>query len=284
MCCCFCPIIAQVNNDIKVDNINSKILNEERKIWVHVPEDNNCVDFHEKKYPVIYLLDANNHFKTVTRIITELGINEKIIPEMIIVGITNTNRWRDLTPTKAKPGQYFATSNIIANSGGGDNFISFIEKELIPYIDNNYPTDSYKMFIGHSLGGLTVMNTFIENSNLFNSYISIDPSMWWNDQRLLNKIKTTEFNKIYDKKSLFLAIASKGIDFNRISSDKRKSSKHIQSLIKLDSILKNRTNKELSFKVKYYKDENHGSVPTIAEYDGLKYIFNSYKSDKLLKE
>ena len=101
--------------------------------------------------------------------------------------------------------------------------------------------------------------------------------MWWNNQRLLNKIKTTQFNEKYNNKSLFLAIAHKDIDLNTVQKDTTFSTRHIRSLIELNATLENNSNKNLSFKGKYYKNDHHGSVPLISEYDALRYIFNSYE-------
>jgi predicted alpha/beta superfamily hydrolase len=101
---------------------------------------------------------------------------------MIVIGITNTNRDRDLKPTIKN-----LKGNPNPDSGGGDNFMNFIEKELIPHIDSIYPTAPYRIFSGHSLGGLTVINTFLNNTQLFNAYIAIDPSLWWNNQALVKQ-------------------------------------------------------------------------------------------------
>jgi len=207
LCCCLFIVSGQNSNDIvfgKIDSLNSKILNEQRKIWVHVPEDSS----EKKNYPVVYLLDGDDHFYSVVGMLRQMSSKYKneICPKMIVVGIPNksrTSRLRDLTPTKGKPDRW-VDSDMIANSGGGENFMSFIEKELMPYINSNYPTQSYKMLIGHSFGGLTVMNTLMHRPKLFDSYVAIDPSMWWNDKKLLNEIKQHKFDEKYAKKMIFL--------------------------------------------------------------------------------
>jgi len=283
LCCSFFIANGQHSNDIvigKIDSINSTILNEERKIWVHVPEDNS-EGLHEKKnYPVVYVLDGDTHFDSVVGMLRQLSsvYRNGICPEMIVVGIPNTNRVRDLTPTKGKPGPWVGPDRV-ANSGGGANFMSFIQKELIPYIDSNYPTQSYKMLIGHSFGGLTVMNTLVHQPNLFDAYVAIDPSMWWNDSKLLKKIKQHTFDEKYNKKSLYLGIAntmSKGMDISNVKKDTTYQTKHIRSILELNTFLKE-NQKELSFKGKYYENENHGSVPLITEYDAFRFIFDFYK-------
>ena len=89
-------------------------------------------------------------------------------PRMIIVGILNTNRMRDLTPTHIQGSPEYDDSTIFKSTGGGKQFMSFMEKELIPYIDSTYSTAPYRMFIGHSLGGLMVIDALFHHKHLFN--------------------------------------------------------------------------------------------------------------------
>lgn len=143
-----------------IDKVYSPTLKEERKIWIYNPANGNNTEH----FPVLYLLDAEDYFFATVGIIKQMTGRW---PSMIVVGITNTNRSRDLTPT----------SDNTPNSGGGSQFMRFIEKELMPHIDSLYPTAPYRLFSGHSLGGLTVINTLITNPKLFNAYIAIDPSL-----------------------------------------------------------------------------------------------------------
>ena len=123
------------------------------------------------------------------------------------------------------------------------------------------------------------MNTLIYKPELFNSYVAIDPAMWWDNKKLLNKIKNTVFDEKYSKKSLYLAIAntmSKNMDTISVLKDTTFTTKHIRANLELNKFLNNDKKKQLSFNGKYYKDDNHGSVPLIAEYDALRYIFDFY--------
>src|ERR1700759_3010656 len=159
---------AQKENRIVIgttDTIYSKILNEKRTILVHVPDGDKT-----QRYPVLYILDGENHFQSAVAIVEQIS---GIIPNMVIVGITNTDRERDLTPTHVNPDR-LVNAGEAKHTGGDGNFMSFIEKELIPYVDSHYPTTSYRTFSGHSLGGLAVINAFINHSSLFNAYIVID--------------------------------------------------------------------------------------------------------------
>ena len=252
-----------------IDTINSKILNEKRPIWIYKPDNFDL----SKKYPVIYLLDGDWHFVSVVGMIQQLSyINgNTIVPEMIIVGIPIKDRFKDLTPSH--------DSSTSETSGGYSNFISFVDKELFPFINSTYPTAPYKIFIGHSLGGLTVMNTLMKFPDMFNSYIAIDPSMWWNNQISLNETKKTLLSSNFENKRLFFAIANnmnKGMDTASVRKDNTRNTLAIRSNLELSDILKTNTNSRLSFQTKYYKNESHGSIPMIATYDALHYIFDFY--------
>lgn len=260
-----------------IDTINSSILNEKRPIWVYKP-DNAFFGLAKsdslKRYPVIYLLDGKAHFASVVGLLQQMSFvnGNKICPEMIVVGIPNTDRFRDLTPS--------CDSSRSKTSGGSDNFISFMNKELIPYIDATYPTKPYKMLIGHSIGGLTVINTLIKYPDMFNSYLAIDPSMWWDNQISLKEAKIALSNNQFENKRLFLAIAkvkNKDLDTSSVRNDNTRNTIHIRSILELSDILNSNTGNKLNYQTKYYKNESHGSIPLIATYDALHSIFDFYK-------
>lgn len=126
--------------------INSKILNEERQIYVYLPKG------HEESgevYPAIYLLDGHRLFN-VTSSFVEYYSGSSRIPPLIVVGIASTDRRRDFTPT-AREGD----GRRPPGGGGADDFLRFIAEELFPQIESKYPTRDYRTLIGHSLGDRT---------------------------------------------------------------------------------------------------------------------------------
>lgn len=282
---CFLNFIyAQTDDKIvlgKNDKIYSKILNEDRRVMVYVP--NGGMDIYAKKrYPVVYLLDGDAHFYSVVGMIQQLSsVNgNTICPEMIVVGIPNTNRTRDLTPTHVDVDPPYMDSTFSRPSGGGEKFIAFIEKELMPHIDSLYPTQPYKMLIGHSFGGLTVMNALCNHTNLFNAYVAIDPSMWWNQMRFLKTTKKALTDKKYAGVYLYLGIAntmSEGMTVAKLAKDKSPDHNHIRSIFELDNHLKVSKQNQLKYKSKYYESDDHSSVPLITEYDALRFIFSNYR-------
>jgi len=262
----------------KSDTIHSRILDEDRRILVHVPDGSK--DFPSQRYPVVYLLDGDAHFPSVMGMIQQLTeVNgNTLFPDMILVGIPNTNRRRDLTPSRASTSPY-GDSNSVRGSGGGENFTAFIEKELIPHIDSLYPSAPYRVLIGHSLGGLMVINTLVNHPRLFNAYLAIDPSMWWDDRKLLRRTEDVLAREKFAGKTLFLAIANTmpvGMDTTKVRRDTSDETLHIRSILRLkDDLKKNRTN-GLRFDYKYYAHDTHGSVPLIAEYDGFRFMFDYF--------
>lgn len=264
------------------DIIHSKILNEQREIWVYVPSSASDTTLSKQRYPVVYLLDGDSHFSSVVGMIQRLSY-VYACPEMIVVGIPNTDRVRDLTPTHMDSWQFLnlvADTNFCKNSGGGEKFISFIEKELMPHIDSLYLTAPYRMLIGHSMGGLTVINTLIHHTVLFKAYVAIDPSMSWDNQKLLKESKKALANNDYSGVSLFLGIANTmpvGMDTIKGKEDTNNSTENIRSIFELRDNLSNNKQNQMKFSWKYYGNDNHNSVPLITEYDAIRFIFNYYQ-------
>ncbi|MBL0310784.1 MAG: alpha/beta hydrolase [Bacteroidetes bacterium] len=250
----------------------SKILGEQRKVWIHIPNSNGGDENTGKgRYPVIYLLDGDANFNNVVSI-TEFISNAGLCPPMIVVGILHPARMTDLTFGTDKE-----TPGIVGN---GEKFMLYVEKELMPYIESNYPAAPYKIFIGHSVGGLTVVNTLIHHPNLFNSYVSLDGALWWNDHQIVKDAKTTLTKTNYKGKTLFIALANrmeKGMDTLKVQTDTTEGTELIRSNLEfIKDIFKNKTN-QLRFQHKYYENDDHGSVRLIGEYDALRFIFEYYK-------
>lgn len=255
------------------DSLYSDILGEQREIWVHVP-----ASFSEgKTYPVLYLLDGDGHFYSVMGMIKQLSTTNgnSVVPEMVIVGIPNTDRLRDLTPTHV--------GDSASTSGGGDSFTNFIEKELIPYMDDKYPTNSYKTMIGHSLGGLMAIDILISKPELFDNYVAIDPSLWWDNRKILLEAKLALSRKNFDEKSLFVGVANTmpaGMDTTQVLSDTTNNTNHIRSILEFSKVAAMMPENNLNFDWSYYDNQDHGSVPLITEHDAMKFLFSWYEAPK----
>ncbi|MDN3642496.1 alpha/beta hydrolase-fold protein [Lutimonas halocynthiae] len=270
----------------KIDSLYSDVLGESRKIWVHIPAGADNSTFSTKKYPVLYLLDGPGHFYSVAGMIKQLSTTNgnTIVPQMIIVAIPNTNRTRDLTPTHTDESPFGDDVAWLKDSGGGETFTDFIEKELIPFIDEKYPTSPYRTYVGHSFGGLTVINTLISRPELFNNYVAIDPSLWWNNQGTLNEAKKTIAEADFENKSLFVGVANTlppDMDLVQAKKDTTKETFHYRSILNFVESAEEHKENGLTLSWKYYPEDDHGSVPLISEYDALRSIFSWYRFDKM---
>jgi uncharacterized protein len=266
---------AQENNPFTTGfekSTQSKILGEQRNVWIHIPKVNGGNDNTGKgRYPVIYLLDGDANFNTVVSI-TEFMSNAGLCPPMIVVGVLHAARMTDLTFGTDKE-----TPGIVGN---GEKFMLYVEKELMPYIESNYQTAPYKIFIGHSVGGLTVVNTLIYHPNLFNAYVSLDGALWWNNQQIVKEAKMILANKNFKGKTLFMALANRmerGMDTLKVQKDTTEGTELIRSNQEFIKDISKTKKNQLRFKHKYYEDDNHSSVRLIGEYDALRFIFDYYR-------
>jgi len=255
------------------DSVYSNILRETRRILVHVPAGDK-----NRHYPVLYILDGDQHFQSAVAITEQLS---GLLPEMIVIGIANTDRERDMTPTHVQPDK-LVNSNEAARSGGGENFIRFIQTELMPYVDSHYSTTTYRVISGHSLGGLAVLNVFFNHTDLFNAYIAIDPSIWWENRQWIERNQNRLSQIKLNNRSLFVAIANNlppGMDTLSVFNDTTVNTVFPRSVLGFVQRLRNTDLPGLSWSSKFYPNEWHGVVELNAEYDALRYLFNWYRFD-----
>lgn len=242
-----------IGQAIKID---SKILNEERPIWVYLPEDYNSSKY--KKYPVLYMLDGAYHFHHITGAVQVLAKRQRI-PQMIIIAIPYINydlRDRDLWPTSVNGRPPVAAA---------DKFLAFIKKELIPFTEKNYRTDPYRILLGHSSAGLFSVYALIENPELFNTYLSISPSLYWDDRIIFKKWEAFSLKKSITKRKLFLSVADGDRDQIRISG------------IDFAELLKKKKPEGLEVQYSYLKNEDHGSIVHRAFYNNIEDLFIDWR-------
>lgn len=173
-----------------IEIVDSNILGEKRKLLVHLPKDYSANT--KKRYDVIYALDATSHDQDVLNSATILSIAEQT-PDLIIVGVVNKNRDRDLTP------DYVAKDQDPADLGHGDKFLAFLEKEAIPLIEATYRTTDYRMISGHSRAGLFTFYCMVENPTLFDAYFCYSPAFWRSNNIIADRlhqslVKTNQLN------------------------------------------------------------------------------------------
>ena len=273
------PVLAQAqtvaNNAIvvgRVDSVSSAVLKETRQVWVSVPASASDPVNAKQRFPVMYLLDGDRHFDYTAGMMRRLSkMTNKAYPETIVVGIPNTFRTRDLTPSRPASVEGMSPEEL-KTAGGGENFTAFLEKELLPYIEAHYPAAAHRTLIGHSFGGLLVLNTLVHHTALFENYVAIDPSMDWDDEKLLKEAHEAFAQPRFTGRKLFVASANAtGLDSVLAAKDAFTRSKW-----KLRQELARNPGNGLRSAFRNYPTDTHNSVTILATYDALNYLFQPY--------
>ena len=279
-------LISQSNNDQEflskiglIDSLYSEVLGEYRKVYIQMPIGYNAEQ--NKKYPVAFILDGGVFISTVNEV--QSFYSGGFTPEMILVGIANDkNRDRDLTISKieTRNGRPFRVE-----SGGADKFRSFIETELIPYIEEKYPVTNYRTLIGHSHGGLFTIATLIHQPELFANYLAIDPSLDWDNQLLIKQAKEKLTEDAYNGKSLFFSLSGQlhmqndDITIDNVMQDTTDFTLFARSSISFLQMLDKAQLSGLTHKWKYYPNDLHGTIPLPSIMDGLIDMFQWYQME-----
>jgi len=187
-----------------VEKIQSAELSETRTLNIYLPEGYSADS--AITYPVIYLLDgsANEDFVHVVGIVQFLTMIETM-PKSIVIGIANADRRRDFTfpTTIAQDKKDYPTT------GSSAKFMAFIENELQPFVQKKYKTNNIKTIIGQSLGGLFAVEVLLKKPKLFNNYMIVSPSLWWDNESLL-KTSTTALEKQTDSINIYISVGNEG--------------------------------------------------------------------------
>lgn len=253
-----------------VITINSDILKESRKVSIFAPK---AADETDKRCPVLYVLDAESHFSLLVEYSKLLSKDDVgLIPPLIIVGIHNTDRIRDLTPSKSNVDYYgnldTTPNSWLKNSGGNELFFQFLEKEVKPYIKTNFSTHPYSIFAGHSFGALTVTNCMFIQPDNFNAFIAASPSLWWDQKYMLIQAERKLTQSSKGSKTLFICDGNEGVT--------DKSTFH-DDILKFRTLLEGNRKNNLEYHYSHYPEESHNSIPIKSYYDALRFIFQNWK-------
>jgi predicted alpha/beta superfamily hydrolase len=251
--------------------ITSAILGEDRPYMVYLPEG--CKPSGAgAPCPVLYILDGPSHLHYGSGMLAHLAANAQI-PEMIMVAVANTaDRMHDLTPTHSMLDYEGKESAVNATSGGGEAFFDFLEKELIPDVEARYATMPYRLFSGHSLGGLMALHGFIERPALFQAWIAVDPSLWWHDQELVKRAEQKLPNATDIRGKVFIGVA----DYDARGDGAIVSME--TGAERFAYAMQTSPSPRLHSMLKLYPGQDHGSVPLPSLYDGLLFVFDGYKN------
>jgi predicted alpha/beta superfamily hydrolase len=225
---------------IKDTIISSKILGEDRKIDVYMPEV--FPEYKDVVPPIIYVFDGEGYINYFANSINMLCQRFVQMPPIIIVGVENYDgaRERDLKSVE-----------------GVDKFMRFVSNEVIPFVEKDYKESPYRMIVGHSNSADFAMHVFLKQPSLFNGYLLSSPDL--RDDRDIRLADSSLSNLTERKNTLFM---SSGIEWWAQESVNR-----------LDSFFKKKVQKGFSYQIKRYPDESHYSVYLNSYYDGFHYIF-----------
>ena len=251
-----------------IDEIQSEQLAEKRVLNIYLPEGYSKND--TLKYPVIYLLDgsADEDFIHVVGLVqfnTFPWINR--IPKSIVVGIANIDRRRDFTyPTTLEEDK-----KRYKTAGKSEKFIAFLEKELQPYIERNYKTSNSKTIIGQSLGGLLATEILLKKPTLFNKYIIISPSLWWDNLSLLKQSSLLLEESFKQKTDVYIGVGKEGL----APSD-------IPHVMEVDAHLlveriQSTKSKNVTLYFDYLPQEDHATVTHQAIFNAFRLLYPAVK-------
>ena len=242
--------------------IFSKVLDEKRTILVHLPEGYDSSDRH---YPVLYHLDGGNtsiaswqkpYYTQAVETLEELQGSH--VPEMILIGIANTDRARDMLPVK---------SDLYLSGGGADKFLGFIVRELIPFVDRNYRTSKTRILYGMSDSGLFAVYAFLEQPEVFSGYIVSSPSLNLCPKYIFKKTENLLAREKQLNNRLFFIYGER---------EMLKITRYVPLFAEK---LRAAQQKNLQLWVKAVRGEGH--IPLSSLYDGLNFVFAEMNEEGL---
>ena len=241
-------------------SIHSKVLAEDRTIYIHTPDGYEDGD---EEYPVLYVLDGMSFFQLAAGILKYHAMFY-VLPKMIVVGIPNTNRNRDLTPTSSNIYQGKAV-DWLANTGGADTMLKFMADELFPYIEAHYRTQPFRIIAGHSFGALFAAHALLSRPELFNAYVCISTSFWFDNNVLTRRAASKQPPAVFAKRFLYLSVGG------------RESSMQLNANHEFVDFLRERRPEGLKWTFDYMGEEEHGSQGIKAMVNGLEFVFSNWR-------
>jgi predicted alpha/beta superfamily hydrolase len=254
----------------QVRKIVSTITKQAYRIYVSVPSSYH--DEPKKKFPAIFMLDADYSFALAKQISDHLSDRGRI-PEIFIFGIAydgppdyRKNRTRDYTPIHVPGGGY--GPKFQKNSGGGPKFADFLEKELLPHLNKNYRLSRHTALVGHSYGGLFTSWIFLVRPMLFAGYISVSPSLWYGSHFVISLARAAQKKHSNLNAKVFL-----GAGDQETRGGGREHS-IVDDVRELATILKSSKQNKLQMHSVIFPNENHDTVFPSALTRGLLYVFS----------
>lgn len=242
-------LFSQASSDILIGQriqYDSEIYGRSKELLISLPSD---YQDSLKSYPVLYVLFPRYTFERARSAAGYLeGTNG--IPGLIVVGICSEDSWNETFPFRIER---------IPTSGGGDRFMNFIGREVIPFTESKYRTDSLRILAGFSNSAMFASYLMMHEPDLFDSFILSSPMLGWGDNYVLNEM-IEFFSKIRSFDKTYYAVYG-DLDYKKV----------VSTMPLLESLLKEKAPENFRWKIDLLEDEHH--VPYIDLYEGLIYTF-----------
>ena len=246
----------------RADSLSSPTLNQKRSIEVFLPKSE--PKDAARRYETIYVLDGDWNAMLVVHTVDFLQATG-FMPPVIVVSVPNffddkgvNSRDRDLTPSSL-PNE--------ARSGGAPQFMAFLKTELIPYVNQHYPTNGVNIVHGHSYGGLFLNYVIANDPTIFDGYLILDPAMWWEDHAVSKLLAEKLPSTPTQNKAVFIAGraggAYKGMGIDTLEPAYAKAPRAFHRQITA------------------YPNESHDSMKFKGTYDGLRYLYRGWSQQKV---
>jgi len=254
--------------------VNSTVFGEDRTIYVSTPSWYNDS---KDSYPVLYIINGEPEVIGLIKYLYEYNV----CPPLIIVSI-DVNPTRDMFPSKPKYSRGLQPATSWYNKrednelkvyrpeekvGEADKYLLFVETELFPYIEKNYRTVPYRICWGHSKGGLCVTHAFLSHTNMFNAYIALNPSLYWDDGLVMKTAEEKLAGLNFKHKMFYFDIGEKEIPST------------IGDAFTFANTIKTNASADLRWKLDCLTNEDHGSGTAIGTINALKFIYDGWIFD-----
>ncbi|MFK7844949.1 MAG: alpha/beta hydrolase-fold protein [Rhodothermales bacterium] len=247
----------------------SEILKEERTYSVYLPASHGDSTLAES-YPVLYVLDGGWYFEMAVGLVA-FSKGAFRLPETIVVAIHSTDRIRDFTPSNSNLDMWGNEIQGMESSGGADLFIRFMQEELIPVVDATYRTMPHRILAGHSFAGLLATHAFLTGNSNFQSYILIDPSLWWDNAMMIEQTIDYLNEPRIVGNTVYLSSA------NDEATSKTSNAPHIESIDAFWHAIQSGSTSRTRSSYTFFDKETHASVGIPALYEGLSFLFDGYR-------
>ena len=247
--------------DTELKSLHSNIVDADYAINVFLPKS-----YHhsKKKYPVVFILDAEYNFGAVSYITRRL-IKDQLISEVILIGIAYDTNYQTYTNNRQR--DYTQSKTRLPYTGGGKSFLQFIKKELLPFIASNYKISNDRTIVGHSLGGSIGYYSLLTDNTTFNRYLLVSPSLWYHDYSIFKTLKSADQNNRNLNSKIYTAIGSLETIADGLNHDM------VLDLERFLEQLKAIDCDDIQTKLEILDNETHRTVFPRAFSNGMRFLF-----------